>query len=130
MEASGASKRRTGPQSHGAPVDPNQNLEVEEGCCRSPAPNSVCQVESSVYSMCNARVVQRGGIFTRYSVDCARCVACTVCNVQSCRRAPCALCTVDSVHIVCCVHGVLCVLHCSSAECGCVHCVLSVVCAV
>ena len=31
MGASVASKRRTGPQSHGTPVDPNQHLEVEGG---------------------------------------------------------------------------------------------------
>ena len=105
MGASVISKRRTGPQSYGAPVDPNQNLEVEGGGCRSPAPNSVCQAESRVYSVCNARVVQRVAMFTRYSVDCVRWAACTVCNVQSCQRAPCAMRTVDSVHIVCCVYG-------------------------
>ena len=105
MGASVASKRRTGPQAYGAPVDPNQNLEVEGGGCRSPAPNSVCQAESRVYGVCNARVVQCVAMFTRYSVDCVRCAACTVCNVQSCQRAPCAMCTVDSVHIVCCVYG-------------------------
>ena len=105
MGASVASKRRTGPQPYGAPVDPNQNLEVEGGGCRSPAPNSVCQAESRVYSVCNARVVQCVAMFTRYSVDCVRWKASTVCNVQSCQRAPCAMCTVDSVHIVCCVYG-------------------------
>ena len=131
MGASVASKWRRGPQSYGAPVDTNQNLKVEGCGSRSPAPNSACQVESSVYSVCNARVVQCVAMFTRYSVDCVRRAPCAMCRAASVRRVQCvqwtactscAVCTVDSVAGVHCVQCIACAVPCAHCTDRCVQC--------